>query len=120
MILAGVLVIAGLRLPAAWLLPAGAAWTLAGLWQVSALRATYRHYNRIRLHADGRLEVLRSNEPDERARLLDGSFVLPGLAWLRIRLEDGRTSGELLRGDIRENQAWRRLQVIWRHLGRGR
>lgn len=118
MTLAGIPVIAGLPVPAGWKVPASAAWALAGVWQVFALRAAYRRYSGVRLYADGSIEVLRPGDVGKKARLLDGSFVLPRLAWLRIRTEDGRTSGELMRGRLPENEAWRRLQVIWRHLGR--
>jgi len=119
LVLVGTFVIAGLSVGPAWSVPAGIAWTLGGVWQAFRLRATYGYYQGLRLHADGHIELRRPDGSREAAQLLSGSFVLPGFAWFRIRLADGRTSGQLLRGNMQENEAWRRLQVVWRHLGAG-
>ena len=51
------------------------------------------------------------------ASLLSGSLVLPGVAWLRISVGTGPAYGELLTGNPRKNEDWRRLLVIWRHIG---
>jgi len=41
------------------------------------------------------------------------------LAWLVLASPDGRRWLALLQGDSRESEQWRRLQVIWRHMGSG-
>ena len=46
--------------------------------------------------------------------LLEGSIVLPRLAWLRLRFADGSSYVELLRGDSSADLDWQRLQLIWR------
>jgi len=48
-----------------------------------------------------------------------GSVVLWHFAWLRFRTENGRRHVELMRRKTAQNKDWRRLQVIWRHLGAG-
>ena len=35
------------------------------------------------------------------------------MAWIRIRLADGRKYGELLRGNAVIDKQWHRLQLIW-------
>jgi len=47
--------------------------------------------------------------------------LLRKVGWIRLSFElpTGRKLilGELLRGDGRRGEDWRRLQVIWRHIG---
>ena len=47
-------------------------------------------------------------------RIMPGSVVLPGLAWLRLECPDGLVYAELLSGRIGCSRQWRRLQVLWR------
>ena len=117
LMLVGLLVIAGLPLSAAWQGLAMAAWGAACTRELRNLARAYRQYRAIRVYSDGTMETRPAETAVAGAQLLPGSIVLPGLAWLRLRLENGSTSGELLRGNIREDEDWRRLQVIWRHLG---
>jgi len=51
------------------------------------------------------------------ARLLPGSMLLRRVGWIRWDDGCGRQYAELLRGRSRESDDWRRLQVIWRHIG---
>jgi hypothetical protein len=113
----GQVVIASLPLPGSWRALAMFAWTVSVVRELLHLAASYREYRAVRISSDGSVEILGKDQATARARLLPGSLVLPGLAWLRLGLEGNRTSGELLRGNAGENEAWRRLQVIWRHLG---
>jgi hypothetical protein len=98
-------------------------WSAAVLWlafcsrELVRLGRAYRNYEAIRLYADGRVEIRATDRVWYAAELMDGSTVLERLAWLRIRVEDGPNFGELLRGDCRGKDSWRRLQVVWRHLG---
>jgi len=71
----------------------------------------------IRLRCDGSVEVRGGDDEWLSGSLSTGSLVLANHAWLRIRLDDGRQIDELLRGDARRSHDWRRLQVIWRHIG---
>jgi hypothetical protein len=49
--------------------------------------------------------------------LLSGSIVHRRFAWIRVRSNCGLLITEFLRGDARASPEWRRLQVIWRHIG---
>jgi hypothetical protein len=117
LMLVGLVIVAGLPLPAAWRGLVMVAWCAVCGRELSHLASAYRQYRAVRIFSDGSTELCGAGTAVTSAQLLPGSIVLPGLAWLRLRLENGRTSGELLRGNIREDEAWRRLQVIWRHLG---
>jgi hypothetical protein len=120
LLLLGVLVIAGLPWPASWRGFTTLVWLALCVRELRNLAAAYRQYRALRIHADGSIELRQEDDEAASARLLPGSIVLPGLAWLRLELEDGSASGELLRGNTGEDEAWRRLQVIWRHLGAAR
>jgi hypothetical protein len=120
LMLVGLVIIAGLPLPATWRGPIVVAWCAACGRELRQLGNAYRQYRAVRVFSDGTIELRGAEATVASAQLLPGSIVLPGLAWLRLRLENGRTSGELLRGNIGEDEDWRRLQVIWRHLGAAR
>ncbi len=113
----GLLVIVTLPLAPAWRWACAAAWLAASVLRLARLLWGFARCDRIRLVADGSLAVTRVRGPAVPARLLPGSVVLSSLAWLRIGFDDGGDSVELLAGDARKSDAWRRLQVIWRHLG---
>ena len=117
LMLVGFALIAGLPLSGGWRGLAMLTWGGACWRDLLSLAGAYRQYRSVRIFSDGSTELRRAEATVASAQLLPGSVVLPRLAWLRLRLEDGSTSGELLRGNIREDEDWRRLQVIWRHLG---
>jgi hypothetical protein len=95
-------------------------FVLAGLWLVRCLleirsqaQAASR-IDRIRICPTGSLEALSGNGRVESLTLLSGSVVLSRVAWLRFRFDDGLQYGELLIGNPRRDEQWRRLQLIWR------
>ncbi len=51
------------------------------------------------------------------AAIGNGCVVMRKLAWLRLKPATGARYHELLRRNSLESEQWRRLQVIWRHLG---
>ncbi|MDH3442230.1 MAG: hypothetical protein OEM63_15840 [Gammaproteobacteria bacterium] len=116
----GILVIATLPGPPHWLWPAATLWGLAGLREIRIIASGYDAYQRIRISSTGAMELRRSTDDWMPVELLAGSVVLLNLAWLRFRLADGSRCCELLRGNAREDEAWRRFQLIWRHLGGAR
>lgn len=85
--------------------------------ELAVIWFSYKHFSRLRIFADGSAELGTTGGRWLAATITRGSIVLPGLAWFRLRLADGRWYLALLRGDVRQSQQWRRLQVIWRHLG---
>ena len=84
---------------------------MANTWRGYALSGT------LRIGGDASIEVRLVDGEWRTASLLSGSLVLPGVAWLRISVGSGPAYGELLTGNPRKNEDWRRLLVIWRHIG---
>lgn len=81
------------------------------------LRRAYRNYSRLRVCADGELRVLDGDGNWQLARLLEGSVLLRRIGWIRIGTSAGCVFAELLTGRCEQSPDWRRLQVIWRHVG---
>ena len=71
----------------------------------------------LRIGADG--QVLRQCRGSgwRPARLCPGSVVLRRVAWLRVDPGRGQPYAELVSAECQESEDWRRLQVIWRHIG---
>ena len=105
------------------LLPIGIPAKLAALlawigWSARELlthRRVYGRWSALELSADGESRLFGCEECCA-ATVLPGSIVLPELAWLRIRAENGDVWGELVAGNHRQCKEWRRFQVIFRHL----
>ena len=104
---------AGLSLPGKVVV--AVAWII---WSGRELLTHWRVYGRwsvLTLQEHGEIELFGKQESCT-AKILPGSIVLPGIAWLRIRAENGQIWGELVVADPRESEEWRRFQVIFRHL----
>lgn len=108
-----------LSLPIDALLCAAAAiiWCVFTLAEILQLTRMHKRFSSLRVYADGTAELCRTDGAWQAAVITHGSLVLPRVAWLRVRLREGGCYRVLLRGDSRESKQWRRLQVIWRHLG---
>lgn len=98
-------------------LAAAAVWLMLSVRELRVITRGYKCCRGIRIAANGDVAVRISERDWRTARLASGSVVLAGLAWLRIETHDGQRFAELLSGNCRKNKKWRRLQVIWRHLG---
>jgi hypothetical protein len=100
-----------------WCLLLCACW-LGSYWlELSGLRRGHSNCLAIRLHAGGAINICDRSRDWVPATLQRGSLVFTRLAWIRARSEDGQMYTELLSGDARASHEWRRLQVIWRHIG---
>lgn len=102
--------------PIARLLLAGG-WSAFCGFEWRRVRRGFSDCRRLRLMADGKAM---QQDPDghwHAARVLPGSVVLRHAGWLVLELAEGRRSVQPLRGHCRESNDWRRLQVIWRHVG---
>lgn len=97
-----------------------AAWSIWLAWNLAQRHVKERQLLRIRLFGDASAALLRPDGSWTRVEVAPDSTVLAGLAWLALCPEAGPAHTELLRGNSRECEDWRRLQVIWRHLDRGR
>jgi hypothetical protein len=82
-----------------------------------ALRRAYASPGVLRIAAGGQVERQRRDGTWESARLCAGSVVLPRIAWLRVAPRGGPPFAELVRPKSDRSEDWRRLQVIWRHIG---
>ena len=98
----------------------GLAWALVVGRELVRHRRAYSRNGIMRVGAGGEIEVQRPDGHWRRSELCAGSMVLERLAWLRIRTSGRLKYAELLRGNSRESDDWRRLQVIWRHIGASR
>jgi len=96
-------------------------WLASTVWEITRLRRAWNTSQGLRFFADGTVAVHLPGQAWYPARLLSGGFLLRKTGWIRLEvvLPGGGKAilGEPLRGDCRESHDWRRLQVIWRHIG---
>lgn len=118
--LAGAAVLLAMPVAWKWRLAACCLWILVSGRELSHIASGYKHYQGIRIDSNGDTALLTQDGERLPVQLLAGSIVLPSLAWLRFKDQRGRRRAELIACKCPENKAWRRLQVIWRHLGAGR
>lgn len=97
------------------------AWLALVASELSRVRRAWHACQALRFSADGTVAVLIPGQVWQPARLLSGGILLRRVGWIRlsVALPTGRklVLGELLRGDCRNGADWRRLHVIWRHIG---
>ena len=115
--IAGVVVIATLPFPAAFLGAGVVFWSALMFMRLRHLWRSWSVCRRLRIRAGGEIAVCGPDGTWRDAALLPGGVLLRHWAWLRYRTSSGRIAVELLRGCCRESRDWRRLQVIWRHIG---
>ena len=92
-------------------------WGLVSGRNLVLIAQRYKACCRIQLDASGELQVYGADGRCTTATLEPGSVVLQWAAWLRYRTGEGMRHAELLGGKTAGPHDWRRLQVIWRHLG---
>ena len=95
------------------------AWGIVGARDLWLIASGYKRCERIRVYHDGSVQVWAPDGRCYTATLGAGSIVTNSLAWVRIGRSGGRRYRLLLRRKAAKNKDWRRLQVIWRHLGAG-
>jgi hypothetical protein len=118
-LVAGAIVCLSMPLAWEWRLAASSLWILVSERELLVMAIGHKRYSGVRLDANGDAALLTRGGDWSPATLLAGSLVLSSLAWLRFKDQDGRQRVELIACKCPENKAWRRLQVIWRHLGAG-
>lgn len=92
-------------------------WVAAGRFELANLQRGYDVCKSIRIDSSGAVTIFNSDQEGTPATLQTGSVLLRNLGWLRLQSTDGQYFLELVRGNARQSQDWRRLQVIWRHIG---
>ena len=93
------------------------AWFIAGCYELAHIERGFESCNAVRLSSDGEIAVLNNDQEWLPVTLQTGSIVLRNYAWLRLRAANGDNFVELMHGNSRQSEEWRRLQVIWRHIG---
>ena len=99
---------------------AASVWCAVVSAQLGVISSAHKRFTRIRISCGGECELRNKDGEWEAAIIAGGCVVWSQLAWLRLQLPSGRCHLELVSGDVRESEQWRRLQVIWRHLGGAR
>ncbi len=94
-------------------------WVGSSVWEIRQLRRGWADCRAIRFSADGAIVLLGADGTWRPASRKSGGVLLGKVLWLRLQSSHGRVFGELLLGDARQSPDWRRLQVIWRHIGAG-
>ena len=114
---AGLVLILTLDLAALLRATASIVWLVLVRFELERVRLGFLANVAIRVSKGGEVAVLNTDQEWVPCVLLTGSMVLRDLAWLRLKTAKGHTVVELLRGDARRCNEWRRFQVIWRHIG---
>ena len=113
----GLGIIATLELPVAPRLFGAGVWLAVMAGQIWTLHRGWRRCRGLRLYADATLAVLGEDGVWRPGRLESDGVVLRHWAWIRLCAGSGLAFAEPLRGSCRGSRDWRRLQVIWRHIG---
>lgn len=118
--LVGLALLLTLRIALPWRALAAVAWLIANTRQLFGIANGYKRCQRIRIDQSGAVTMQAPDGCWFPATLIQGSVVLTDIAWLRCKAEDGQQFAELIAAKSVRNESWRRLQVIWRHVGAGR
>jgi len=113
----GLALILTLKLHAVATAAVATAWLVLTLSELRGLWLGFRSSRALRIASDGSLMRLDQAGTWRDARLLPGTVVLRRLAWIRLETARGARSAELIQGRCADSHDWRRLQVIWRHIG---
>jgi hypothetical protein len=101
-----------------WLrLALASGWAAVSFLELRRLSRAWRLYRRLRIDSGGAIALLDVTGRWRSGSLVSGGILLRKIGWIRLRDHTGKTFGELLVGDSRASSDWRRLQVIWRHIG---
>jgi len=115
----GVAVILTMPMHPLALLAGGGGWLFLAYSELARLHRGYAGCRRLRFAASGEVWLLGEDREWRPARLLPGSILLRRAGWIVLQSADGDRFAEPIRGHCRKNPEWRRLQVIWRHIGAG-
>lgn len=117
--LAGIVLIAGMPLRPSLKAITGLLWLCRGYSEMASLVRGQSRASRLRFSSGGAVHALSPGRRARSLRVLSGSVVLSRVGWLRLCFGDGLRYGELIAGNPRRNDDWRRLQVLWRQQGAG-
>lgn len=115
--LAGMVLVLGLPVAFVWRAAGCCACLIACAAELRRLHLDWRFFVAARVAHDGSAALFDRNGGRHAATLQAGSVLLRRHGWLIFACDGGRSFVAPLRGDGREDADWRRLQVIWRHIG---
>jgi hypothetical protein len=118
-VVAGIFAVFSLPFAVGWRTLGAGLWVVASVVELSVVARGHYCCQSLRIEQDGNILVTMTDGCCMPATLSAGSVVLGSFAWLRFKAENGRHHVELLCRESPGNKDWRRLQVIWRHLGAG-
>ena len=113
----GLIAVFSLPLPVAWRAVTATAWTAAFALELARMHRAWQDCFAVRLRADGSASALGRDGRWQPVTLLADGVLLRRWGWIRFRTAPGRVFAEPVRGACRDSHDWRRLQVIWRHVG---
>jgi len=113
---AGFVVVGRLPIGIGWAGLLALAWGAMFAAELLILVRAYRTCIAVTVHADGSVEIERSDGLHDSGRLLPGSVILHRWAWLRMRLPAAPAWAEPFAPGKQDREQWRRFQVICRHL----
>jgi hypothetical protein len=118
-VIGGIVAVVSLPFALGWRALGAGLWALACCYELRVITRAHRNCQSLRIEQDGNILMTMADGCCMPATLSAGSVVLGSFAWLRFTAENGRRHVELFRRENPGNKDWRRLQVIWRHLGAG-
>jgi hypothetical protein len=92
-------------------------WSLITLRELAELRRAWARCIGLKFIANGEVEILDFDHEWHPAQLVTGSILLRSTGWLRLKTAAGHVFAEPVRTEHQQLGDWRRLQVIWRHVG---
>lgn len=113
----GTVLILTLRIHPSLRLLACCGWLLMSGLELYKMRCAYGRFLKLRITACGDAWLRDRHGDWQAASLLPGSVLLRHVGWIRLAARDGTRVAEPLRGHCRRSAGWRRLQVVWRHIG---
>jgi hypothetical protein len=117
LLLAGVAAVFTLPVPLMQRGAAAALWSAGCGCSIWRLVGAWGTYVALRISPDGIVRLRQADSEWQDAVLLPGSVLLRDWGWIRLRPRGGPAFAEPLCGTRQNRQDWRRLQVIWRHVG---
>jgi hypothetical protein len=113
----GVIAAVTLPWPLPWRVAVTVFWAGPAAWELVRLHRAWHGCLALRVLADGSAAVLGRDGRWQPVTLLADGVLLRRWGWIRLRMASGRVFAEPVRGSCRKSHDWRRLQVIWRHVG---
>jgi hypothetical protein len=107
-------------IPVLWRACAATLWLLLCTREILLIVRGHKGCERFRIEHNGSMKVWAPDGCCLPATLQAGSVVLTRVAWLRFESASGRQFAELMWAKNAQDEDWRRLRVILRHLGAGR